>query len=563
MFGRSPLLRSGSFRPENLGQNALALIGNLCFTLFVIGVLVFTIIAATYEPEDPLFHPSTQITRFFTSTSNATFTSDDTVARTGEDFVTMNQTEVGSFINITDVTNLTSEAIDNGELVTTCEVDSPIDCTDPEVFHLLMRKAIEHFKETHFYRFGKAVRGDNDSSCDMAWRFRPKEGKTAAFYKDYRRFVIAKSKDCTLSVLSIGDYHTGVNARKRKKKQPGFEKTPPKDDLSLQVVGETVNDALPEVLSEKSFSRGKYLIYSGGGDRCKSMSHYLWSFLCALGEAQYLNRTLVMDLTICLNSMYSSSNQDEEGKDFRFYFDFEHLKETASVLDQDQFWLDWNNWHEKNRMNLHLVEDLRVTPMKLSGVKDSLIMRKFGSVEPDNYWYRVCEGETESVVQRPWGLIWKSRRLMDIMSSITAKLNWDYDSVHIERGEKARNKELWPNLDADTSPEALISTLADKIEDGRNVYIATNEPDTSFFDPLKDKYSTHFLDEFKDLWDENSEWYSETTRLNKGVPVEFDGYMRVSVDTEVFLRGKKQIDTFNDLTNDCKDGINTCPPAAG
>ncbi|KAH7576595.1 hypothetical protein ACOSP7_002956 [Xanthoceras sorbifolium] len=562
MFGRSPLSRSGSFRPENLGQNALAMIGNLCFTLFVVGVLVFTIIAATYEPEDPLFHPSTQISKFLTSTSNATFKSDDTVIRTGEDFMAMNQTEVASFINITDVANLITDNGEIGVAPITCELDSPIDCTDPEVFHLLMRKAIEHFKDTHFYRFGKAVRGDNDSSCDMAWRFRPKEGKTAAFYKDYRRFLIARSENCTLSVMSIGDYHSGVNARKKKKKQPGFEKTPAKDNLSLQVVGETVNDALPVVESEKSFSRGKYLIYTGGGDRCKSMNHYMWSYLCALGEAQYLNRTLVMDLTICLNSMYSSSNQDEEGKDFRFYFDFEHLKEAASVLDQDQFWSDWNKWHEKNGLKLHLVEDIRITPMKLSEVKDSLILRKFGSVEPDNYWYRVCEGETESVVQRPWHLLWKSRRLMDIVSAISSKLDWDYDAVHIERGEKARNKELWPNLDADTSPNALISTLADKIEDGRNVYIATNEPDTSFFDPLKDKYSTHFLDEFKDLWDENSEWYSETTKLNKGAPVEFDGYMRVSVDTEVFLRGKKQIETFNDLTNDCKDGINTCNAAA-
>ncbi|KAF2284757.1 hypothetical protein GH714_029937 [Hevea brasiliensis] len=309
----------------------------------------------------------------------------------------------------------------------------------------MMRKAIEHFKDIHFYRFGKPVPANNDSSCDMAWRFRPKEGKTAAFYKDYRRFVIGRSENCTLSVVGIGDYHTGVNARKRKKNQkPGFEKAPAgkQKPVLLPVVGETVNDSLPVVESEKSFSRGKYLIYNGGGDRCKSMNHYLWSFLCALGEAQYLNRTLIMDLTICLNSMYSSSNQDEEGR-------------------------------------------------------------------------------------------------------ISAK-----------------NKELWPNLAADTSPDALLSTLGDKIEDGRNIYIATNEPDTSFFDPLKDKYTTHFLDEYKDLWDENSEWYSETTKLNKGVPVEFDGYMRVSVDTEVFLRGKKQIETFNDLTNDCKDGINTCNTAA-
>ncbi|XP_059662850.1 uncharacterized protein LOC132308694 [Cornus florida] len=565
MLGGSSLLRSGSFRPENLGQNALAMIGNLCFTIFVIGVLIFTIIAATYEPEDPLFHPSTKITTFLTSTSNATFISDSTVVKTGEDFMAANQTAFATFINITDVDSATPVTTN---IECEAEVDKPIDCTDPDVFHLMMKAAIEQFKDIHFYRFGKPVRGYNDTSCHMAWRFRPKEGKTAAFYKDYRSFVVSRSENCTLSVVGIGDYHSGGNARKRKKNQkPGFEKKPAKEEkeqqtIALPVVGETVNDALPVVESEGSFDRGRYLIYTGGGDKCKSMDHYLWSFMCALGEAQYLNRTLVMDLKICLSSIYTSSNQDEEGKDFRFYFDFEHLRESASVLDQGQFWSDWSKWHQKGGLSLHLVEDLKITPMKLTEVKDTLIMRKFGSVEPDNYWYRVCEGETESVVQRPWHLIWKSRRLMDIVSAIASKMNWDFDSVHIVRGEKAKNKELWPNLEKDTSPQALLSTLKYKIDDGRNLYIATDEPDTAFFDPLKDKYTTHFLDEYKDLWDENSVWYAETTKLNNGVPVEFDGYMRGSVDTEVFLRGKKQIETFNDLTNDCKDGVNTCSSAA-
>lgn len=558
MWGRSGVLRTGNFRPENLGQNALAVIGNVCFSMFVIGVLVFTIIAATYEPEDPLFHPSTKITNFLTSKSNATFKSDDTVVKTGEDFMVTNETAFGAALNITDVNN--SVEFEAKEAVSSeCDVNAPIDCTDPEVFHLMMATTIEKFKDIHFYRFGKAVRGSDDHSCDMAWRFRPKEGKAAAFYKDYRRFEISRSENCTLSIVNIGEYHTGVNARKKKKNKKSKSKR--EDVTSMPVVGEAVNDNLPVVESESSFSHQKYLIYVGGGDRCKSMNHYLWSFLCALGEAQYLNRTLVMDLSICLSSIYASSNQNEEGKDFRFYFDFEHLKEAASVLDQDQFWSEWNKWQKKDGLNLHLVEDFRITPMKLADVKDALIMRKFGSVEPDNYWYRVCEGETESVVQRPWHMIWKSKRLMEIVSAIAARLNWDYDSVHIVRGEKARNKELWPNLDADTSPDALLSTLRDKVDDGRNLYIATNEPDASFFDPLKDKYSTHFLDEYKDLWDANSEWYSETTQLNNGVPVEFDGYMRVSVDTEVFLRGKKQIETFNDLTNDCKDGINTCSVA--
>ncbi|KAL9270462.1 hypothetical protein AKJ16_DCAP14519 [Drosera capensis] len=103
MMGLAPLLRNGNFRPENLGPNALALIGNLCFTAFVVCVLVFTILAATYQPEDPLFQPSDKITTFLTSTSNATFKSDNTVVKTGEDFLAPNQTAISTFINITDV----------------------------------------------------------------------------------------------------------------------------------------------------------------------------------------------------------------------------------------------------------------------------------------------------------------------------------------------------------------------------------------------------------------------------------------------------------------------------
>ncbi|KAB2073632.1 hypothetical protein ES319_A07G096200v1 [Gossypium barbadense] len=560
MLGRSGLSRTGSFRPENLRQNALHMIGHLCFTLFVIGVLVFTIIAATYEPKNPIFHPSTKIETFLTSSSNATFLLDNTVVRTGEDFMVSNQTAFATFINAKDVVATKERSTDEISL-SRCEGDwkEPIDCKDPEVFYLMMKVVIERFEDIHFYQFGKPNPGPKENTCDMAWRIRPKEGKTVAFYKDYRRFVIKRSKNCKLSVVSIGDYHSGVNARKKKRKnqKPGFEQ----GGVPLPVVGEPINDSLPVVESEIAFSRGKYLIYAGGGDRCKNMNHYLWSFLCALGEAQYLNRTLVMDLTLCLSSIYTLSNEDEEGKDFRFYFDFEHLKETASVLDQQQFWEDWNKWQRQDSLTLYLVEDSRVTPMQLSEVKDSLIMRKFGSVEPDNYWYRVCEGETESVIRRPWHLVWKSRRLMDIVSAIASRLNWDYDSVHIVRGDKARNSDLLPNLAQDTSPNTLISTLQGKIEDGRNVYVATNEPNMSFFDPLKDKYSTHFLEDYKDLWDENSEWHSLTKELNYGIPVDFDGYMRASVDTEVFFRGKKQIETFNDLTDDCKDGVNTCNTA--
>ncbi|XP_051127440.1 uncharacterized protein LOC127248916 [Andrographis paniculata] len=524
-------------RPEILAQNALSTIRRnaACSSVFVIAVLISTVvIAAAYHPHDPFFNPtSSKITNSLTDSVNV---SDVEFA-------------VAQFEEPQVISDVTRE----------CRLDEPIDCRDPDVFHSLMRAAMAKFKDIHFYRFGKPVRGDNESSCHMPWRFKPKEGKADRFYKDYRTFTVVRFENCTVSVAGIGDYHSGGNARKRKGQVKG-KKVNGSNPLD---VGDMVNEGLPDVESEASFISRKYLVYSGGGDRCKSMNQYLWSFVCMLGEAQYLNRTLIMDMSICLSKMYSSSGVDEEGKDFRFYFDFEHLKDSASVLGQAQFWSAWSRWHQKSRLKLHLVEDLRVTPMKLAGVKDTLIMRKFGSVEPDNYWYQVCEArEVESVVRRPWHMIWKSRPLLDMASAIAGRMNWDFDAVHVDRGEKARNKELWPSLDEDTRPEAILKVLQRKIEDGRQLYVTTNEQDTLVFNPLKDKYSTHFLDDYKDLWDVNGDWYDEMMKLNSGNSVEFDGYMRQSVDTEVFLKGKTQVETFNDLTKDCKDGINACTNTA-
>jgi hypothetical protein len=95
MHPTRPLIsRSGggvTLRPESLGQEALRLTGNLCFALFVFAVLVFTLIAATYHPDDPFLHPSSShLTSFLTSTSNSTFisaTTDPVPLLTGEDFI--------------------------------------------------------------------------------------------------------------------------------------------------------------------------------------------------------------------------------------------------------------------------------------------------------------------------------------------------------------------------------------------------------------------------------------------------------------------------------------------
>lgn len=196
--------------------------------------------------------------------------------------------------------------------------------------------------------------------------------------------------------------------------------------------------------------------------------------------------------------------------------------------------------------------------MQLRKDKSTIIWRQFDAPEPENYWYRVCEAQAANYIQRPWHALWKSKRLMNIVSEISGQMDWDFDAVHVVRGEKARNKELWPHLDDDTSPDALVTKLQGMVQPWRNLYIATNEPFYNYFDKLRSHYKVHLLDDYKDLWGNASEWYNETSLLNGGHPVDFDGYMQVEVDTEVFYRAKTRVETFYNLTSDCKDGINTC-----
>lgn len=138
------------------------------------------------------------------------------------------------------------------------------------------------------------------------------------------------------------------------------------------------------------------------------MNQYLWSFLCGLGEAQFLNRTFVVDLNLCLSASYNPSNKDEEGKDFRFYFDFEHLKDAASVVEETQFLHEWNISEQaakkttataakkKSKVSVRKVASYKTTPMQLKKDKSTILWRQFESPEPENYWYRVCEGPRRS-----------------------------------------------------------------------------------------------------------------------------------------------------------------------
>jgi len=60
--------------------------------------------------------------------------------RTGEDFLGVNQTSFMTFINLKDVD------VPENNLDCSGKIDDPVDCTDPDVFHLLMRAAINWYR---------------------------------------------------------------------------------------------------------------------------------------------------------------------------------------------------------------------------------------------------------------------------------------------------------------------------------------------------------------------------------------------------------------------------------
>ncbi|EXC34512.1 hypothetical protein L484_019109 [Morus notabilis] len=560
-------MKEASTSEVPLGQNLIKLISNLCFSAFVFSVLIFTVIAITYQPPDPWLESAPALTKLFTQTENATFKTDDSILKTGEDLVAVAAISPAippaAISNpITELVIEKSEALinDSGTRQLSCEDLEKVNCSDPRALIAIERFNLRVFKSIVFLEYQSPVNGSKPDECDVSWRFRNKKEKSWRKYRDFRRFKLGFGENCNYRVLHAGGWHSGVNARRFRTRFSNSTAARAGKLAPPVVRDEEINDTIPTLGSETNFRKGRYLYYSRGGDYCKGMNHYMWSFLCGLGEAMYLNRTFVMDFSVCLASTYNPSRKDEEGKDFRYYFDFEHLKEFASVVEEGEFLRDWKKWDRGHRRKVPFwkVASHKVTPMQLRKDKSTIIWRQFDAPEPENYWYRVCEGQAAKYVQRPWHALWKSKRLMNIVTAISGHMDWDFDAVHVVRGEKAQNKELWPHLDYDTSPDMILEKLKGLVQPWRHLYIATNEPFYNYFDKLRSQYKVHLLDDYKELWGNTSEWYNETMNLNNGIPVEFDGYMRVAVDTEVLYRAKTRVETFYNLTKDCKDGVNTC-----
>jgi hypothetical protein len=169
-----------------LSQKLIKVIGNVCFSFFVLAVLVVTVVAVTYQPPDPWLTSSAALTTSLSETlPNSTFHPDDSVLPTGEDLVPLNSslipvdsTSSPSSASVPDLVD--SPSTISEEAGERCNPDKPVNCSDPRVLNAVKAFNLKAFtrRSIIFLSYDAPVSGSKPGECDVAWRFRNRKDKS-------------------------------------------------------------------------------------------------------------------------------------------------------------------------------------------------------------------------------------------------------------------------------------------------------------------------------------------------------------------------------------------------
>ncbi|CAI5993186.1 unnamed protein product [Closterium sp. NIES-65] len=269
-----------------------------------------------------------------------------------------------------------------------------------------------------------------------------------------------------------------------------------------------------------------------------------------LSEAAFLNRTLVLDTMVCLNGAHTNEGYGLV-RPLYAYFDLHELKSHLPFTPLQGFRTVAPSAH----LSTLIAPKLEPAAALAEGVRRDvqLIIRNLTS--STDFGFASCDAPEGASLPRNWTLLPMRKELQWVISNITLQMNnSNYDVVHVRRGDKVLDSKRWPNLDKDTRPDSLLKRLLELVQPGRFLYISTDERSPGFFDPLKEKFNVRMLGDFKDLWAPGSAWYQVYSDM-LGKDVTFDSYMEAMVDYEVTRLAQKAIETFNDLTSDPRDGM--------
>ncbi|NP_001345655.1 uncharacterized protein LOC100193408 isoform 1 [Zea mays] len=255
---------------------------------------------------------------------------------------------------------------------------------------------------------------------------------------------------------------------------------------------------------------------------CAGLGHQESSLRCALEEALFLDRVLVMPAKMCLSSVHNtkgvlqSSNATSQQRwetgscAMESLYDIDLISRTVPViLDNPRSWYEIISRSTKlgeDGLVVHVQGVSRAELKQNSNYSGALLINRTASPLA---WFMECKDRTKrSSVMLPYTFLptMATRKLRDAANKMKEILG-DYDAIHVRRGDLLKNRKdrfgversLHPHLDRDTRPEFIKKRIAKWIRPGRTLFISSNERTPGFFSSLSDKYRLAYSSNFSSI----------------------------------------------------------------
>uniref|UniRef100_A0A1J3K318 Uncharacterized protein n=2 Tax=Noccaea caerulescens TaxID=107243 RepID=A0A1J3K318_NOCCA len=292
-------------------------------------------------------------------------------------------------------------------------------------------------------------------------------------------------------------------------------------------------------------------------ETCAGLGHQESSLRCALEEAMFLNRTLVMPSRMCINPIHNkkgllnrSDNQTTEESwevsscEMESLYDIDLISEKIPViLDNSETWhivlstsmkLGERGVAHVNGANRHELNES-------SHFSNLLLLNRTASPLA---WFVECKDRSNrSDIMLPYSFLpnMAASRLRNAAEKIKAKLG-DYDAIHVRRGDKLKTRKdrfrversQFPHLDRDTRPEFIFGRIKKHIPPGRTLFIGSNERTPGFFSPLAVSYKVAYSSNFSEILE----------------PIIENNYQLFMVERLIMMGAKTFFKTFREYETD-------------
>ena len=243
----------------------------------------------------------------------------------------------------------------------------------------------------------------------------------------------------------------------------------------------------------------RYLRWVREWHHCAGVMHQRASFACMLTEAKVLNRTAVVQNDYCMHKYHTLTASSQSLDSIDRMYNLDEIRLVVGVLLRN------GSTHvskilrsDSTRRGATLPQPMvskevspHVKTSSLLGDQSTLITRRF----ENNYWYDLCGkgplGNPELDKTPAHIAVYEKvntapHHIATICQRIVKEIEGPFSVVHVRRGDKARDKTRWPNLDSDTRGNAILASPAfnDKVPTNNSVYIATDERNQGVFSAL-------------------------------------------------------------------------------